>query len=130
MTQPESLIDQLYTDSGPFDKERAVRALKTVLAIQRGEHSVHFKKEVPLKTEDKILAYALVKKLLSAEGIDEQSGFSGKEVHIKTDIPQGTVDPTIQKLRKDGALVGKGSNYEIPTHQIESALERLESYSK
>lgn len=129
MNKSESLIDQLYTDSGPFDKERVVRTLKTVLAIQRGEHFVHFKRDVPLKTEDKILAYALVKKLLSTEGIDEQSGFSGKEVHVKTGIPQGTVDPTIQKLRKDGALVGKGHNYEIPTHQIEATLERLEKYS-
>lgn len=130
MNKSESLIDQLYTDSGPFDKERVVRTLKSVLAIQRGEHFVHFKREVPLKNEDKILAYALVKKLLSAERIEENSGFSGKEVHLKTGIPQGTVDPTIQKLRKDGALVGKGSNYEIPTHQIEAVLERLESYTE
>jgi biotin operon repressor len=130
MNKSESLIDQLYTDSGPFDKERVVGALKKVLAIQRGEHFVHFKKELPLKNEDKILAYALAKKLLSAEGAEEQSGFSGKEVHVKTGIPQGTVDPTIQKLKKDGILVGKGSNYEIPSHEIEAALGRLERYSE
>ena len=91
---------------------------------------MHFKKEVPLKTEDKILAYALVKKLLSIEGVEEQGGFSGKEVHLKTAIPQGTVDPTIQKLKKDGALVGKGTNYEIPIHRVDAVLERLESYSR
>jgi hypothetical protein len=129
MSKPKTLIDELYTDSGAFDKERAVRVLKTILVIQRGEHSVFFKKDVALKTEDKILAYVLVKKLLASEGVEEQSGVSGKETHLKTGIPQGTVDPTIQKLKKEGLLVGKGSSYEIPVHQIESILDRLESYT-
>ena len=126
MLKIKSLIDELYADSGAFDKERVVRTLKTILVIQRDEHLVTFK--IALKTEDKLLAFALVKKLLKSEGVEEQSGVSGKEAHKKTGIPQGTVDPTIQKLKRDGLLVGRGSNYEIPTHQVELVLERLEKY--
>jgi len=129
MTDNKSLIDELFTDSGAFDKERVVRVLKSILVIQRVENSIFYKKEIPLKNEDKVLAYALVKKLLKSEGIEEAGTISGKETNKKTGIPQGTVDPTIQKLKKDGLLLGSGSNYEIPAHQIEDVLERLEKYT-
>ncbi len=127
MTQ-RSVLDDLYTDSGAFDKERVAKALKSILVIQRGEHSVFFKKELAIKNEDKVLAYALVKKLMKTEGVEENGGVSGKETHLKTGVAQGTVDPAIQKLKKDGLLLGKGSSYEIPNHQIETVIEKLEKY--
>lgn len=130
MSENKSIIEELYTDSGGFDRERVVQALKAVLNIQRGEHAVFFKKEMALKAEDKILAYALVKKLLKTEGISEMSSVSGKELKKQTDVKPGTVDATIKKLKEvDGLLVGKGSAYEIPAHQVETVIERLEAYS-
>jgi len=127
MTENKSIIEELYTDSGGFDRERVVRVLKAVLTIQRGEHTVFFKKEVPLKAEDKVLAYALAKKLLKSEGAVDTSSVSGKELKKQTDVKSGTVDATIKKLKEeDGLLVGSGSNYEIPAHQVETVVERLE----
>lgn len=127
MNTDKSILEELYTDTGGFDTKRAMLALKAVLTIQRGEHTVFFKKEVTLKAEDKILAYALVKKLLKTEGVSETSGVSGKELKKQTDVKAGTVDSTIKKLKdEDGLLVGSGSNYEIPAHKVEDVIERLE----
>jgi len=130
MEDNQSLIDELYTDSGAFDIKRTVDALKPILGIQRDRNEIFFTREGhQLKNEDKILAYCLVKKLLKAEGKIEEGGVSAKEVHVATEIPKGTVDPTIQKLKKkEGLLMGSGSNYEIPTRQVGVVLERLENH--
>lgn len=127
MTDNKNLLEDLYTDSGGFDAERAANVLKSILSVQRGEHTVFFKKEANLKAEDKILAFALLKKLLKNEGAAETSAVSGKELKKRTDLKDGTVDSAIKKLKEvDGLLLGSGSNYEIPAHQIESVIERLE----
>lgn len=130
MAEDKSLIEDLYTDSGGFDKERVAQVLKAILSVQRGKHTIFTKPGISLSAEDKILAYVLVKKLLKSEGVVEESGVSGKEIGQKTNVPQGTVDPTIQKLKKkDGLLAGSGKNYEIPAHQVEVVLERLKKYT-
>lgn len=127
MPEKKTLLEELYTDGGAFDAARAVNALKPILSIQRGGDGVFLTKEGnALKNEEKILAYCLVKKLLKAEGITDDAGTSGKEVHEKTELPKGTVDPLIQKLKKDGFLAGSGKNYEIPNRRVDLVIERLE----
>lgn len=130
MAEEQSLIEELYSDAGGFDRERVVRILKTVLTIQRGEHTVFFKKEMELSADDKVIAYALVKKLLKSEGLAESSSVSGKEIKKQTGVKSGTVDSSIKRLKdNDALLVGSGSNYEIPAHQVEAVVDRLEKYS-
>ena len=126
MTGKNSLLEELYTDSGGFDAERAAMALKRLLTIQRGSYAVFFKKGSSLTEEDKILAYMLVKKLLKNEGAVDTSEISGKEVKRQTNVKSGTVDAAIKKLREDGLITGSGSNYEIPAHEVESVVDRLE----
>jgi hypothetical protein len=58
MAGKNSLLDDLYTDSGGFDAERAADVLKALLTIQRGTHAVFFKKGGTLKEEEKVLAYS------------------------------------------------------------------------
>jgi biotin operon repressor len=126
MTAKNSLLEDLYTDSGGFDAERAAAALKQLLTIQRGSHAVFFKKGANLKEEDKVLAYMLVKKLLKNEGAAESSEVSGKEIKTQTNVKSGTVDAAIKKLKEDGVITGSGSNYEIPAHEVETVVDRLE----
>ena len=127
MTDKKSLLEDLYTDGGAFDIGRAVNALKPILTIQRGGEGVFYTKEGnALKNEEKILAYCLVKKLLKQDRVIEDAGTSGKEVHEKTELPKGTVDPVIQKLKKDGFLAGSGKSYEIPNRRVDSVIDRLE----
>jgi hypothetical protein len=128
--QKKSLLEELYTDAGEFDVARTVKALKPILSIQRGSQAVFFSKEGhALKNQEKVLAYCLLKKLLKAEAVIEEGGVSAKEVHEKTELPKGTVDPLMQKLKKDGLLAGSGSNYEIPARQVDAILSRLENHS-
>lgn len=127
MTEKASVLEELYTDGGEFDATRVVAALKPVLTIQRGGDRIFYTKEGhALKNEDKVLAYCLVKKLLKSEGVVEESGVSGKELHEKTEIPKGTIDPMIPKLKKEGLLAGSGKSYEIPARRVDTVIERLE----
>lgn len=127
MADKKSLLEELYTDGGEFDAARVVSALKPVLTIQRGGNQIFFTKEGhSLKNEDKVLAYCLVKKLLRSEGVIEDSGVSGKELHEKTEISKGTIDPMIPKLKKEGFLAGSGKSYEIPARRVDAVTERLE----
>jgi len=128
MTEKKSFIEELYTDSGPFDEERVVKVLKSVVSVQRGEHLLVYRRGISLKADDKILTYGLVKKLLHRQGEVEESNISGKEVCMKTGLKSGTVDPAIKKLKEKGILVGKGS-YEIPVHEVDHILLALEVYN-
>lgn len=126
MSEKKSLLEELYTDSGGFNAERAAAVLKRLLTIQRGTHVVFFKKDTSLTEEDKVLAYILVKKLLKSEGVAETGEVSGREVKSQTNVKSGTVDAAIKKLREDGFITGSGSNYEIPAHEVDSIIDRLE----
>ena len=129
MTDKKNILEELYADVGAFDPQRIVDCLKPFLNIQRGGHAIFFTKEGhALKNEDKMLAYFLVKKLLNSQGVIEEAGISAKEVHEQTELPKGTVDPGMQKLKKDGLLIGSGSNYEIPNRRVDAIIERLEKY--
>lgn len=127
MTAKKSLLEDLYTDSGGFDAERASRVLKQILSIQRGSHAVFFKRETALKEEDKVLAYMLLKKLLKSDGAVENSEVSGREIKKQTNVKPGTVDAAIKKLREDGLIAGSGSNYEIPADEVDAIVDRLET---
>jgi hypothetical protein len=127
MAGKKSLLEDLYTDSGGFDAERAAEVLKQLLTVQRGSHAVFFKKDAALKEEDKVLAYMLVKKLLKSEGAIDSSEVSGKEIKQQTNVKSGTVDAAIKKLKTDGLIAGSGSNYEIPAHEVEGVVDRLET---
>jgi biotin operon repressor len=129
MTEKKSVLEDLYSDSGAFDTKRVVEVLKPILSIKRGGQEIFFTGEGhSLKNEDKMLAYCLVKKLLKSEGLVEDAGVSGKEVHEQTEVPKGTVDPAMQKLKKEGFLAGSGKSYEIPARKVETILQRLEAY--
>ena len=126
MAGKNSLLEELYTDSGGFDAGRAAKVLKQLLTIQRGSHAVFFNKGTTLKEEDKVLAYMLVKKLLKSEGVAETSEVSGKEIKKQTPVKSGTVDAAIKKLREDGLIAGAGSKYEIPAREVDAVVDRLE----
>ncbi|MBR1122307.1 hypothetical protein JQ628_12345 [Bradyrhizobium lablabi] len=127
MAGKNSLLEDLYTDGGGFDAERAANVLKSLLTIQRDTHAVFFKKGNSLKEEDKVLAYMVVKKLLKNEGAAAISAVSGKEIKKQTPVKSGTVDAAIKKLREDGLITGSGTNYEIPAHEVDAVLNRLEA---
>lgn len=130
MSDPKpSPLEELYTDSGAFDAHRVASVLKHFLSIQRSDHAIFFSKEGHgLKNEDKMLAFCLALKLLKTEGVQPSEGVSAKQLHEATEIPKGTIDPLMLRLKKAGLLIGGGSNYEIPMRKVSEVVERLEKY--
>ena len=120
MTDRKHTIDDLFSDSGPFDEAEVVKAIQPFVTIQKATNDIFFKSSTQ-KTEQRILTYGLAKKLLNMKGLVETDKITAVEVHNKTGIKKGTIDPTFKKLKGDGYLVGK-SEYEIPVSKISDVI--------
>lgn len=123
-------IEELFSDAQPVDEKAAVRALRAFITIQREGRDIYFRNTQHLTSDDAVLAYGLAKKLLKMKGLVEQESISANEVHKKTGIKKGTVDPAFKRLRKQGLLVGAGTSYEIPNYKADEVVKRLLSKSK
>jgi len=128
MSQNKLTIDDLFSDSGPFDEAAVVEVLKPFVTIQKSTNEIFFKDNSPT-AEQRILIYGLAKKLLKAKGLVERDMITATEVHQKTSIKKGTIDPTFKKLKETGFFVGKGE-YEIPTPKISDVVEMLRKLKK
>ncbi len=125
MNKEESSIEELFSDGAHFDKAGAIKVLKAILIIQRDSHDIYFKSDIKLTTEEKILAYALARKVLVAEKMAASAKISAQEISERTGLKKGSVDPTFQALKTTAMLIGSGKEYEIPNHHIDEVIKRL-----
>jgi hypothetical protein len=123
MNDKKCTIDDLFSDSGPFDEAEVVKAIQPFVTIQKATNEIFFKGSSQ-KTDQRILTYGLAKKLLNVKGLIESDKITAVEVHKKTGIKKGTIDPTFMKLKVDGYLVGKGE-YEIPVSKISDIISLI-----
>ena len=123
MIENSHTIDDLYSDSGPFDEAEVVRALHPIITIQKSTNSI-FYRGGKLSNVQKVLAYALAKKLLKSKDRVKTEMMTAQEFHEKTGIKKGTIDPTFKALKEKGLFVGR-REYEIPVHKIQSAIAYL-----
>ena len=123
MTDKSPTIDDLFSDTGPFDEAKVVKALQPHITIQRATKRIFFK-DSSLSVVRKILAYGLAKKLLHSKGLYETEMITAVEFHQVTGINKGSIDPAFKTLRDKGFLVGK-VEYEIPAHRISAVIEML-----
>jgi Fic family protein len=121
MTQ--KTIDDLFSDSGPFNEAEVIEVLHPIITIQKSTNLVFFK-DNKISATKKILAYALAKKLLKAKSINKSETISAQEVYEKTGLKKGTIDPTFKRLREEGFFVGK-KEYEIPSHKVVDAINLI-----
>ncbi len=124
MTDKKHTIDDLFSDSGPFDEAEVVKAIFPFVTIQKSTNNIYFK-GANLSTDQKILVYGLAKKLLKARNLIDTEMITAIEFHKKTGISKGTIDPAFKSLKEKGFLVGK-KEYEIPTHKIQSVITALQ----
>lgn len=122
-------ITELFTSSGPFNEEDVIKTLKPIVSIQEGTYAIYFINE-KLTVDEKVLAFALAKRLLHTRGRVEQGHISAQEVYRSTGLPKGSIDGTFKRLRKDGYLVGKGQVDEIPNPKIPKVVQRLRRTEK
>lgn len=122
-------IKELFTNTGPFDEEAVVKALKPLISIREGTYEIYLIKD-DIKVDDKVLAFALAKKLLHSRKYREEGYISAVEIYKDTSLPKGSIDSSFKRLRENGYLVGKGKTYEIPNNRIPQTIERLGSLIK
>src|ERR1035437_2535794 len=116
-------MDDLFSDIGPFDESAVIKAIHPLVTIQKSTNEIFFK-EAAITNEEKILVYGLAKKLLKTKGLIEKEMITALEVHTKTGIKRGSVDPLFKTLKAKGFLVGK-KEYEIPVHKITQIINSL-----
>ncbi|MCD6115254.1 hypothetical protein J7J74_03165 [bacterium] len=130
MNKEEKHIEKLFTDTSPINVKEAVEALEPFVSIQRQTKDIFLKNHERLTVEEKIIAYALAKKLLKIRGYINNDIISASEIHKKIGIKKGSVDYSFKKLRESGLLVGRGKNYEVPNHKVDKIVQRLKLKSK
>lgn len=128
MNANKHTVDDLFSDSGPFDESAVVTAIRPFITIQKKTNEIFFKDPSPT-AEQKILIYGLAKKLLKTKGHIESEMITAQEIHKKTGIKKGTIDPSFKKLKESGYLVGKGE-YEVPIPKIPDVIELLNKVHK
>ena len=79
-------IDDLYSDTGAFNQEAALRALKNNIVFTRENEIVFNIDPEKLKARDSILLYALAKKVLKANEKIEDETVINSEIINKTKI--------------------------------------------
>lgn len=124
----KSTVEDLFSDAGPFDESAVVEVLKPFVTIQKSTNDIYFKDHSPT-AEQRILIYGLAKKLLKAKNLAEHETITASEVHQKTGIKKGTIDPAFKRLKESGFFVGKGQ-YEIPTPKVADLVELLRKLKK
>jgi len=128
MSQDKHSVEDLFSDSGPFDESAVVKAIQPFVTIQKSTNEIFFKKSSPT-VEQRILIFAVAKKLLKAKGHISSEMITAQEIHKKTGIKKGTIDPSFKRLKESGYLVGKGE-YEVPTPKISDVIELLSKARK
>lgn len=125
MTDIKPTLDNLFSDNGAFDESEVVTAIQPHVTIQRSTNAI-FLKDSTLSVEKRILVYGLAKKLLKLKDLVEDEKITPLEIHQKTGIKKGSIDPSIKRLKDGGLLVGKGSS-EIPNFKIAEIITLLKA---
>lgn len=128
MTEHKYTFDALFSDAGPFDEPSVIKAVFPFVTIQKSTNDIFFKETYPLTNTEKILVYALAKKLLKTRSLIETEMITAVEVYKKTGIKRGSVDPIFKDLKKDGFLVGK-IEYEVPVTKISQIINLISHHT-
>lgn len=123
MTDQKHTLESLFSDAGPFDESAVIKAIFPFVTIQKSTSEI-FLKESNLTNEEKVLVFALAKKLLKAKSLIKTDMITALEVHKKTGIKKGTIDPVFMGLKGKGFLVGK-KEYEIPVIKIPQIIKLI-----
>jgi len=131
MGEEKKYTESLFSDTGPVDKKKVFEAIKDLVIIHKQDLRVYFQKQAKdFKIEDKILIYALAKKLMMLENFSESEEISAKEIVRISGMPGGSVYPTFKKLKESDFLVGSVSSYIIPNHKVDEVIEQLKQKNK
>lgn len=127
----QNLLEELYSDSGPFDISATIAQIKPFVRFQRETNKIYLTDAgIEVSVDQKALLYGIGKKLLKSQILIDQESFSAKEVSDELGIKKGTIDPVFQTLRKKGLILGKKSNYTIPNDKVNKIFNLLNERSE
>lgn len=121
-------FEDLLSDNGVFDEPSVVFALHPLVTIQKETNKI-FLRNIKLTARQKILVYALGKKLLKYKNLIGSETITALEVFNWGDMPRGTVDVAFKQLREERILMGK-IKYEIPSFQVANVIKILNTNKK
>jgi len=127
MSDKKYTIEDLFSDKGAFNEHEIAKAIYPFVTIQKDTNEIFFKSN-ELSTDEKILTYGLAKKLLKVKGCIESEMITAIELHRKTGIKKGTIDPTFKNLKESGYIVGK-REYEIPLFKVSEIIDMINKKS-
>jgi len=115
-------LDKLFVSNEELNKE-------ILFEILDGKVKITEDKDVILIGElshlEKILIYALSKKVMFVKGMEETDLVGPAEVSEKIGLASGTSKVYVRKLQKMGFFLGKGGKYSVPNFALEKIKEFL-----
>lgn len=119
----EKKLEDLFTDDALLNEAEIAGAIHPFIAIQRDTKKI-FIKDTKSTHAQKIIAFALAKKLLASKDKNYPEKITSSEILKELNLKRGTVDGEFGKFRKNGIFFGEKGNdgYEIPMYKITDAL--------
>ncbi len=123
MTKETKQLEDLYTDDSLINESEISTSIHSIVAIHRETKKILIKSDEHSNTQ-KIVAYALAKKLLHSKDEKYIEGVTVSEIIRELGFKRGTADGEMGKLRKMGIFIqiDKEVGYEIPMYKIKEAL--------
>ena len=122
-------IDDLYTDGAMFNQEAVLHMLKDKIAFTQEDKIIFLIDPKKLKAKNRILVYALAKKVLKANQKIEDEIITNPEIKENTQLNKNTVGGTLKRLKDENILVRSQSGYKIPAFKVEEVLRLLNDKS-
>ena len=123
MTKETKQLEDLYTDDSLINESEISTSIHPIVVIHRESKKILIKSDEYSNTQ-KIVAYALAKKLLHNKDKEYIEGVTVSEIIRELGFKRGTADGEMGKLRKLGIfiLIDKEIGYEIPMYKITEVL--------
>lgn len=123
-------FSKLIRPKASFDretKERLASMLEPFVWLEQESNSIVFKETTKkLNAIQKILVFALARKVVGLINDNNLESFSPSEVEGETQIPGGTVRPKLTDLAKKKILIRTGNGYEFSLYALDEAEKLLE----
>jgi hypothetical protein len=120
---------KLIRPKAQFDeetKERLANILEHYVWLDPENNSIIFKDGTrKLNASQKILVFALARKVISLINNNDGGSFTPAEVETETQIPGGTVRPKLAELLKTKLIIRTANGYELAKNFFISEIEQI-----
>lgn len=129
MAAHDPLLD-LVVDTAELDRTSIADALRGVIVIDKSGAVVPARDFQALSAQQKVIALLLGRKVAVLLGLSTDEAVGPTELAKQSDVPGGTIFPTVRRLLKDRMISQDStSEYHLSTHQVAAAIAYLDTSS-